>query len=56
MVLMELAAEDFEGRSHKLSFQMTEDTLADFKAALQRVSDQLDILKKNTRELSDGHS
>jgi hypothetical protein len=54
MVLMELVAKDFEGRSHKLSFQMTEGTLADFKAALQRTTDQLDTLKKRTRALSDG--
>jgi hypothetical protein len=55
MVLMELLAEDFEGNTHKLSFQMTEDTLADFRVALQRASEQLDILKENTRALSTKH-
>jgi hypothetical protein len=56
MILMQLFAEDFEGKSHKLSFQMREDTLDDFKLALQRVSDQLDTLKKRTRALSDERS
>jgi len=50
MVLMELLTEDLEGRTHKMSFQMTEDMLADFQAALQRIGDQLDVLKAKTRE------
>ena len=36
MVLMEIFTEDFGGRTQRLSFQMTEATLADFQAALQR--------------------
>jgi hypothetical protein len=52
IVLMELLAEDFEGKTSKLSFQMTERTLADFQAALQRVREQLDILKASTNALS----
>ena len=55
MVLVELFAEDFDGDTHKLSFQMTEDTLANFRVALQRASEQLDILKAKTRALSTEH-
>lgn len=50
MVLIELLTEDIEGKTHKMSFQMTEDTLADFQAALRRAAEQLDILKAKTRE------
>ena len=56
MTLMGLSLEDFEGNRHTLSFQMTEDTLADFKAALQRATDQLDILKTATRGISNKHT
>jgi len=55
MVLMELLTEDFDGNTRKLSFQMTEDTLADFRVALERANEQLDILKANTRALSTEH-
>jgi hypothetical protein len=51
MVLMELLTEDIEGKTRKISFQMTEDTLADFQVALKRASEQLDILKARTRDL-----
>ena len=51
MVLMELLAEDIEGKTSKLSFQMTERTLAHLQATLQRVRDQLDILKASTNAL-----
>jgi len=52
MVLVELLAADLDGNAHTLSFQMTEDTLADFRVALQRASEQLDILRANTRAFS----
>lgn len=52
MVLMELVTEDTTGRSHRLAFQMTEDTLKDFEAALHRAHEQLDILKAKTRGFS----
>ena len=52
MVLMQLLAEDFEGETSKLSFQMTERTLADFQDALHRVREQLDILKASTNALT----
>jgi len=52
MVLMQLLAEDFEGKTSKLSFQMTERTLADFQDALHRVREQLDILKASTNALT----
>jgi hypothetical protein len=55
LVLMELLTEDFDGNTHRLSFQMTEGTLADFRVALQRATEQLDILKANTRALSTEH-
>ena len=51
MVLMELFTEDIEGKTRRISFQMTEDTLADFQVALKRASEQLDILKARTRDL-----
>jgi hypothetical protein len=51
MVLMELFTEDIEGETRKISFQMTEDTLADFQVALKRASEQLDILKARTHDL-----
>ncbi len=56
MVLMELLAEDIEGKTSKLSFQMTEQTLAAFQVALQRAREQLDILKANTNALSTRHA
>ena len=52
MVLVQLVTEDFQGQSQTLSFQMTENVLADFKSALQRASEQLDIQKASTRGLS----
>jgi hypothetical protein len=51
MVLVELLSEDIEGKTRKLSFQMTEKSLDDLQSALQRARDQLDILKNSTREL-----
>jgi hypothetical protein len=55
VVLMELLAEDFEGKTSKLSFQMTERGLAKLQAALQRAREQLDILKVSTNALSTEH-
>jgi len=54
MVLMELLSEDGEGKTRKLSFQMTEKSLADLQSALQRAHEQLDILKSSTREILQG--
>ncbi len=51
LVLVELLTEDNEGKTRKLSFQMSERSLSDFQAALQRTREQLDILKVRTREL-----
>ncbi len=51
MVLMELLTEDIEGKTRKIAFQMSENTLADFQIALKRASEQLDILKARTRDL-----
>jgi hypothetical protein len=50
MVLMELLTEDIEGKTQKMSCQMTEDILGDFQAALRRAAEQLDILKAKTRD------
>jgi hypothetical protein len=55
VIMMELFAEDIEGISHRLSFQMTEDRVADFQAALQRASEQLNILKAKTSALTIQH-
>jgi hypothetical protein len=52
MVLAELVTEDSSGETKKLAFQMTEDTLGEFEAAIRRAHEQLDILKKTTRGLS----
>jgi len=52
MVLAELHTEDIMGRTHRLAFQMTEQMLKDLEAAVRRAQDQLDILKRRTRELS----
>jgi hypothetical protein len=52
MVLAEILTEDFHGRTHRLAFQMSESALGDLQAALQRVSEQLDILKASTRAIS----
>jgi hypothetical protein len=52
MILLELVTEDSGGEKQKLSFQMTEKSLGDFQAALERAHDQLDILKESTREFS----
>jgi hypothetical protein len=41
MVLMELLTEDIEGKTHKMSFQMTEGTLTDFQVALRRASNSI---------------
>jgi hypothetical protein len=51
IVLVELLSEDIEGKTRKLSFQMTEKSLADLQSALQRAREQLDILKVSTRDL-----
>ena len=56
MVLAELLTEDIEGKTRKLSFQMTENSLADLQSALQRAREQLDILKASTRDLTVKHS
>jgi hypothetical protein len=54
MVLVELLSEDNEGRTRKLSVQMTEKSLAELQSALQRAREQLDILKVSTRDLFQG--
>lgn len=51
MVLMELLSEDAEGKTRKLAFQLNEKSLSDLLAAMQRVREQLDILKASTLEL-----
>jgi hypothetical protein len=51
MVLAELFCEDIEGKTRKLSFQMTEKSLSELQSALDRTREQLDILKTSTRAL-----
>jgi hypothetical protein len=52
MVLVDLSTEDPGGKKRRLAFQMTEATLADLQAALQRAKEQLDILKASTSAIS----
>jgi len=52
MALVEMVAEDFEGRKHRFAFQVNARTLANFRAALERAEEQLDILKASTSALS----
>lgn len=52
MVLVDLSTEDPDGKKRRLAFQMTEATLADLQAALQRAKEQLDILKASTSAIS----
>lgn len=51
MVLVELLSEDPEGKTRKLSFQITDKSLSDLQSALERAREQLDILKGATREI-----
>ena len=55
IVLLGLLAEDFEGKTSRLSFQMTEQKLADLQVALQRARDQIAILKASTNAFSIQH-
>lgn len=52
MVLIELVTEDSDGEKRKLAFQMSEDALGEFETAIKRAHEQLDILKRATRGLT----